>query len=71
MTKKSWGITLLIGAVILVGIVYPMRPPSGFTDAALRSDRPLLTEGAFYTLLIIAAIMAIFGIVKLSDGDNK
>lgn len=73
-TNKS-GVFLLIGAVILGIVVYSLRPPSGLGEALMRaSQNPnamFLTPPVYYGGLIIAAIMAIFGVLKIMGKTSK
>ncbi|WP_141118010.1 hypothetical protein [Leisingera sp. JC1] len=73
MNSQKTGIALLIGAVILAVVVFSLKPPSGLGEAMMRvSQNPnamFLKPPVFYGGLVVAAIMAIFGLVKLTERD--
>lgn len=71
MDNKTKGIALIIGALVLAVIVYALRPPSGFGEAMMRvSQNPnavFLKPPIYYSGLILSAIIALFGVLKLKD----
>jgi len=73
-SHSGTGVALLVGAIILAVVVYAMRPPSGFGEAMLRaSQNPnamVLTPTAYYGGLIVSALMALFGVLKLVNNKS-
>jgi len=71
MDNQTKGIALIVVALVIAVTVYALRPPSGFGDAMMRvSQNPnalFLKPPVYYAGLVVAAIIAVFGLVKLTD----
>lgn len=75
MSTQSKGVFLLIAGVVLGIVVHAYRPPSGMGEALMRaSQNPnaiFLTPAAYYGGLVIAAVLGIFGLVKLPNNKQE
>ena len=74
MSKRVWGIVLLLTGVVGALVVYAFRPPSGFGEALmmLGQGREFVISDPYYGIFMLLFVLTgVWGFVKLIRAGQK
>jgi len=70
MNKTAFGIILLIIGIIVLGVVYSMRPPAGLGEAfkMMWHQENYIKEPYYQISLAVGGIISVLGIIQIFIG---